>query len=226
MDTIAQRTRRQIVANSLVALAQGIPFFQAGDDLLRSKDMDNNSYNSGDWFNDIDFVFKPHQTGAQGFRLRATIKAIGRSCSRCLPMPPLYLKPTAANIDLARRVFQEFLTIRASSSLFRMSTLAEVQANLHFLNTGPKQTPGLIAMTLNGKAGKCGQYSQILVLFNAATDTINFQDNSLKGLRLQLHPAQVRSADAIVRQSSFNSVTGTAVVPGLTTAVFVSDDGR
>ncbi|HEY2466269.1 MAG TPA: pullulanase-type alpha-1,6-glucosidase, partial [Terracidiphilus sp.] len=54
-DSIATRARRQIMGMSLVTLGQGIPFFQGGDDLLRSKDMDQNSYNSGDWFNKIDW---------------------------------------------------------------------------------------------------------------------------------------------------------------------------
>jgi hypothetical protein len=30
---------------------QGIPFFHAGDEILRSKSLDRDSYNSGDWFN-------------------------------------------------------------------------------------------------------------------------------------------------------------------------------
>ena len=45
-DSIATRARRQIMGMSLVTLGEGIPFFQGGDDLLRSKDMDNNSYDS------------------------------------------------------------------------------------------------------------------------------------------------------------------------------------
>jgi pullulanase len=220
-DTIAQRTRRQIVANSLVALSQGIPFFQAGDDLLRSKDMDNNSYNSGDWFNAIDFTFQSANWGTG-------LPIASQNQSNWPIMHPLLanpgLKPAPANIDLSRKMFQEFLTIRASSPLFRMSTLAQVQANLHFLNTGPKQTPGLIVMTLDGKAGECGQYSQILVLFNAATTSVNFHDPTLQGLPLQLHPVQARSADPTVRQSTFDSATGTAIIPALTTAVFVSMD--
>jgi pullulanase len=222
-DTIAQRTRRQIVANSLIALAQGVPFFQAGDDLLRSKDMDNNSYNSGDWFNDIDFTFRTNNWGTG-------LPIASENQSNWPFMQPLLanaaLKPTPANIDLSRQVFQDFLSIRASSSLFRMSTLAQVQASLHFLNTGPHQIPGVIVMALNGAAGQCGQYSEVLVVFNATTAAVNFQDNSLKGLRLQLHPLQARSADATVRQATFNGSTGTAGVPALTTAVFVSNGGR
>ncbi len=37
------------MALALVALSQGIPFFHAGDDLLRSKSLDRDSYNSGGW---------------------------------------------------------------------------------------------------------------------------------------------------------------------------------
>ena len=48
---------------SLVTLGEGLPFFQAGDDLLRSKDMDQNSYNSGDWFNKIDWSGKTANWG-------------------------------------------------------------------------------------------------------------------------------------------------------------------
>ncbi len=215
-NTVAQRTRRQILANSLIALAQGIPFFPAGDDLLRSKDMDNNSYNSGDWFNAIDFTFQTNNWGV-GLPLAKDNQ------SNWPIMQPLLansaLKPSPANIDLARRVFQEFLLIRAGSKLFRLSTLAQVQSQLHFINTGPNQIPGVIVMTL-------GQHPELLVVFNATTSTVNFQHASLKGLKLQLHPIQGNSADTTVRQSSFNSITGTAAVPALTTAVFIANGGR
>jgi hypothetical protein len=40
---------------------------------------------------------------------------------------------------------------------------------------------------------------------------------------LYLHPVQQGPGDPIVAQSSFNATTGTAVVPALTTAVFVSE---
>ena len=36
--------------------SQGVPFFHAGSDLLRSKSLDRDSYNSGDWFNRIDWT--------------------------------------------------------------------------------------------------------------------------------------------------------------------------
>ena len=43
------------VALATTALAQGPSFWHAGTDLLRSKSLDRNSFNSGDWFNRIDW---------------------------------------------------------------------------------------------------------------------------------------------------------------------------
>jgi hypothetical protein len=37
-----------VLAQSLLVLAQGVPFIHAGDDLLRSKSLDRDSYNSGE----------------------------------------------------------------------------------------------------------------------------------------------------------------------------------
>ena len=34
---------------------QGVAYFHAGIDTLRSKSLDRNSYDSGDWFNRIDW---------------------------------------------------------------------------------------------------------------------------------------------------------------------------
>ena len=49
--TLADRIRMNNLGIDLVMLGQGVPFFHAGDELLRSKSLDRNSYNSGDWFN-------------------------------------------------------------------------------------------------------------------------------------------------------------------------------
>jgi len=56
--TMADRVRINNLGLALVALAQGIPFFHAGDDILRSKSFDKNSFNSGDWFNKLDWTYQ------------------------------------------------------------------------------------------------------------------------------------------------------------------------
>ena len=214
--TTAQRVRMHNLATSAVALGQGIPFFHAGDELLRSKSFDNDSYNSGDWFNAIDW------TGADnGF-------------GRGLPMQDkngsnwdLYrqllgdakLAVTAADRQRAADHLRDMLAVRASSTLFRMETAQQVQQGLTFLNTGPNQLPGVIVMKLSGKPGQGNPFKDIVVVFNATGQALNYKNAALAGLKLELHPALQKSSDAVVKQAKATS--GTLSVPALTTAVFV-----
>ena len=46
-ESIETRVRRCWLASALVALSQGVAFFHAGDEILRSKSLDRDSYNSG-----------------------------------------------------------------------------------------------------------------------------------------------------------------------------------
>jgi pullulanase len=219
-DDIHARERRQVLATSLIELGQGVPFFLGGDDLLRSKDMDNNSYDSGDWFNKLDFSYQSDNWGT-GLPIASQNQGNWPIMQPLLANPAL--TPQPSDIALSRDAFREFLEIRGTSGLFHMATLAEVQANLHFLNEGPSQTPGLIVMKLDANGGDYGRYQHIVVVFNATDAQVSFQDSSLVGLGLHLHPVQQHSSDPIVGQSSFSATTGTLVVPALTTAVFVTE---
>src|SRR6185436_11410308 len=58
-----ERIRMQSLGMSLHGFGQGIPFYHAGVDLLRSKSLDRNSYNSGDWFNRLDFTYSTNNWG-------------------------------------------------------------------------------------------------------------------------------------------------------------------
>jgi len=219
-DDVHARERRQVLAMSLVALGQGVPFFLAGDDLLRSKAMDGNSYNSGDWFNKLDFSYQSDNWGTG-------LPIASQNLGNWPIMQPLLanpaLTPRPADIAHARDAFREFLQIRGTSGLFHMHTLAEVQANLHFLNAGPSQTPGLIVMKLDANGGDFSRFQHIVVVFNATNAQVSFQNSTLVGLGLHLHPVQQHSSDPIIGHSSFNAQTGTFVVPALTTAIFVTE---
>lgn len=50
------RVRMNTLSLATVTLSQGPSFWHAGADLLRSKSLDRNSYDSGDWFNRIDWT--------------------------------------------------------------------------------------------------------------------------------------------------------------------------
>jgi pullulanase len=219
-DNITTRSRRQVLAMSVIALAEGVPFFQGGDDLLRSKDMDNNSYDSGDWFNKIDFSFQTDNWGTG-------LPIASQNQSQWPIMQPLLantaLNPTPQNIAATTSAFQDFMSIRYSSGLFRMQTFNEVQSNLTFLNTGQTQIPGLIVERLDDHGSDYGRFHHIVVFFNGSNTQVSFTDPSLQGMHLHLHPVQQSSSDATVKQARFNSQQGSATIPALSTVVFVSD---
>ncbi len=214
--TGAQRTRMQNLANSIILLGQGLPFSTSGDDLLRSKSFDTDSYNSGDWFNTIDWT---GQTNGFGRGLPMAEKNGGNWNLYRPILGNAALKPSPADIRRAADSYREFLRVRYSSELFRMGTAAQVQQGLTFLNTGPKQLPGVIAMKLSGAVSPGNPYRNIVVVFNGSGKAVTVADATLAGLNLGLHPALAASTDAVVKTSKYagNGVT----VPGLTTAVFV-----
>ena len=57
------RARVQILGAAINAFSQGVTYFHAGIDTLRSKSMDRNSYNSGDWFNRLDWTYSDNYFG-------------------------------------------------------------------------------------------------------------------------------------------------------------------
>lgn len=221
--TAADLVRIQNLGNSLVLLSQGVPFVHAGDDLLRSKSMDRNSYNSGDWFNRLDFTYQANNFGVG-------LPPAGDNEDNWPVMQPILgnpaLKPSPADIMNAMSHFREFLQIRKSSPLFRLQTAQDVQDRLTFLNTGADQTPGLIVMTLSDQVDGDdldSEHELIVVLFNAHVDEQTFTDETLQGLGLglELHPVLANSADPVVQASAFDSSSGTFTIPGRTAAVFV-----
>jgi len=217
-ESIADRTRRQTLALSIVALAQGIPFFTEADELLRSKDMDADSFNSGDWFNRIDWRGEVSNWGT-GLPPARQNQAQWKIEQPLLQDPAL--KPRPGNMHLAEAVFAEFLRIRSSTPLFRMRSAQQIASSLHFINTGANGIPGLISYLLESKGDTGGPYRQVLVVINATTKQQAATDRSLIGHRFVLHPEQQHSADPATRTATFDSRSGSARVPPLTTAVFV-----
>ena len=94
VDTsMADRVRVQNVGLSTVLLGQGVPFMHAGSDLLRSKSFDRDSYNSGDWFNRLDFTYQANNYGVG-------LPVAGKNQDNWVIM-----QPRLANPDLKLRVY-------------------------------------------------------------------------------------------------------------------------
>ena len=206
---MADRVRMNTVALSTVALAQSPAFWHAGTDLLRSKSLDRNSYNSGDWFNRIDWS-ATESTWGSGLPPREDNESKWGFMRPLLADPAL--EPSPADIRAARDRAAELLRIRFSSPLFRLGSAREIQRRVSFPTGGPDQTPGVIVMAIEGR-------DDIVVVFNA-TPGPTTQTIPVRG-RYALHPVQARGGDPVVRTSSYRS-DGSFTVPGRTTAVFVA----
>jgi pullulanase-type alpha-1,6-glucosidase len=216
--TAQERTRVDNLGVSLVLLSQGIPFFHAGDDLLRSKSLDGNSYNSGDWYNKLDLTYQSNNwaVGLPDFR-RDQYDLMRRLFAE----PNLAVSPD--DIQFAHDHFLEMLQIRKSSPLFRLQTAGQVIERLSFLGTPETRLPGVIVMALDDTLGGDldPNFEKIVVVFNALPETAVFADESLVGLPLKLHPLQAKSVDRVLADASFDSVAGELSVPGRSAAVFV-----
>jgi pullulanase-type alpha-1,6-glucosidase len=218
--SLDDRVRMQNMGLSIVALSQGVPFFQAGSDMLRSKSLDRNSYNSGDWFNRLDFSYETNYWGAG-------LPPAEDNQNNWPLMQPLLarteLAPGREQILRTVEHFQEMLQIRQSSPLFRLQTAEQVSGRLEFYNTGPFQIPGLIVMSLSdiGSENLDPNYGLIVVLFNANNTDQQFTEELFTDLPLSLHPVQLASSDSLLPTAVFDSATATFTVPGRTTAVFV-----
>ena len=132
----ADRVRMHRLGLSIVALSQGVPFFMAGDEILRSKSADRNSYNSGDWFNRIDWTLKSNNWGV------GLPPAQGNQDDWSIIGPALAdpnLKPTAKDIEGTYRHMLEMLVIRKTSKLFRLRTADEIKKAVSFYNVGARR---------------------------------------------------------------------------------------
>ena len=217
----AERARVQILAAALNAFSQGIAYFHAGMELLRSKSMDRNSFNSGDWFNRIDW------TGQDNYFGIGLPPAKQNAASWPLMRPRLAdasLKPKPADIAWTREAFKDLLRIRASSTLFRLRTADDVAARLHFYNTGPDQVPQVMAGHLDGRGYQGAGFGEILYLVNVDTEPHTLQLDAERGKHYVLHPVH-RAPGAADRRaaelSRYEAGTGRFTVPARTAVVFV-----
>jgi pullulanase-type alpha-1,6-glucosidase len=217
--SLTDRVRIQNIGLSTVLLGQGVPFTHAGSDLLRSKSLDRDSYNSGDWFNKLDFNYQTNNFGVG-------LPVANRNQGDWSIMQPLLadpsLKPAPEDIAFSTALYQELLEMRYSSPLFRLETFDQIQDRVMFHNTGPDQLPGLIVMSLSDLVAPDldRAHELFVVLVNANDEAQSITLPELAGEELALHLVQVESVDEVVRTASFDSESGTFTVPARTTAVF------
>ena len=216
------RIRVHLLSNAFINFGQGVPFYQMGSDILRSKSMDRNSFDSGDWYNAVDFTFDRH-LWAQGLPPGWDNEERWDEMREIMTNPNINVE--REHMELANQLFREQLEIRYSSPLFRLDDADDIQDRLTFHNTGPDQQPGIIAISLSD--GSChgapldDNYDGIVILFNADNEKQTFDSNFEN---LQLHPIQQQSTDDIIRTAEHYGSRFT--IPAQSAAVFVQPMGE
>jgi len=217
----ADRARVQVLALALNAFSQGVAYFHAGSEVLRSKSLDRNSFDSGDWFNRLDW------TGTDNHFGTGLPRAADNRADWPLMRPLLVdggIKPAPAQIAFARDAFADLLRIRASSTLFRLRSAHDVGQRLRFPNTGPGQNPVVIAGHLDGAGYPGAGFAQVLYLVNVSPAAQALVLPTERGKPYVLHPVQ-RAADAADprprEQARHDAATGRFLVPARTAVVYV-----
>ena len=216
------RARVQILGAATVAFAQGISYYHAGMDTLRSKSLDRNSYNSGDWFNRLDWTYTDNN-------FAVGLPNEGDGATRALMKPFLAntaIKPTGADIAWTRDAFRDLLKIRASTTLLRLRTAADIKSRLRFYNLGSAQVPTVLVGHLNGtqpSAYAGAGFKELVYFLNVDKVPQTLTVDALKSKSLVLHPVHTaaNAADKRAATATYAAGTGAFTIPARTAVVFV-----
>ena len=203
----ADRARMQVLAMATAALSQGPALSQAGTDLLRSKSLDRNSYDSGDWFNAIHWDCRAGNGFGRGLPPAADNEAKWPYAKPLLSSVPV---PGCRDIDGASAAYRDLLRIRTAEPAFHLGSAAEVQKELSFPLSGTDETPGVVTLRLG----------DLVIVMNATPERQKQTVGELAGTGYGLHPVQEKGADDVVRTSAYEKESGTFTVPARTVAVF------
>ncbi|WP_328746759.1 pullulanase-type alpha-1,6-glucosidase [Streptomyces sp. NBC_00285] len=201
------RARMQVLVMATAALSQGPALSQAGTDLLRSKSLDRNSFDSGDWFNAVHWNCEDGNGYGRGLPMAAD------NATKWPYAKPLLgsVKVGCRQIEGASGAYRDLLRIRTTEKAFSLATADRVQSQLSFPLSGKDETPGVITMELG----------DLVVVFNATPNARTQRVDALAGRTYRLHPVQTAGADPTVKGASYEKKSGTFAVPGRTVAVFL-----
>jgi len=214
-----ERIRVHMLSQAMINFGQGVPFYQMGTDILRSKSMDRNSYDSGDWYNTVDFTLESNNWGI-GLPPGWDNDNLWDGQEEFLTNPNIQVRKE--HMELAHQLFREQLEVRYSSPLFRLQNAEEINQRVAYHNTGPDQVPGIIAVSYSD--GTCAgeeldsNLDGVLIIFNSSLEE---QSIELPFTDMTLHSIQKNGTDELAKESRVEN--GTFTVPGLTAAVFVKE---
>ncbi|WIM08641.1 DUF3372 domain-containing protein [Trueperella bernardiae] len=223
-STMDTRVRMNTVSLATVTFGQSPSFWHAGTDLLRSKSMDRNSYNSGDYFNAIDWTGQKHNFG------------VGLPPARDNDVQWNAMKPfleNTANVaspqELAKAHAQalELLRLRHAHPLLTLGSAELVKEKVTFPGAGKDQQAGLILMRVDDTVGADVDPDSdgLLVAINASPVELSQGIDEMKGLTLSLSPVLTdgQDDDPVLQGTTWDSETGTVTIPARSAVVLVQE---
>jgi len=215
-----ERARAQTLGIAFTAFSQGVAYYHAGIEILRSKSLDKNSFDSGDAFNRLDWRYRDNGFG----RGLPPEKDNGRDWAWMRPvLADSGIAPTPEDIRWTRDVAFDLMRIRASSTLFRMRSAADIRQRLSFRNTGPTQNPLVIVAHLDGEGYPGAGFREVLYAINVSPRAQTLTLPEEVGKRYVLHPIQgsPQSADERPQRARYDARDGRFEIPPRTAVVFV-----
>jgi pullulanase-type alpha-1,6-glucosidase len=220
---MTDRVRMNTLSLATVTLSQSVSFWHAGTELLRSKSLDRNSYNSGDWFNRIDWTGQESTFGS-GLPMQADNGEKWPIMAPLLANPAL--KPAASDIGSAEAAALDMLRVRSEVDLLRLGSADLIERKVSFPNGGVDADPGVIVMVIDDLLGENvdPELEGALVVFNASPEATAQTVADLAGRGFALTPALANGADPVVKTTTWDAATGTVTVPARSVAVLVDTE--
>ncbi|WP_284252483.1 pullulanase-type alpha-1,6-glucosidase [Litorihabitans aurantiacus] len=221
---MADRVRMNTLSLATVALSQSPSFWHAGTELLRSKSLDRDSYNSGDWFNRIDWTGQESTFGS-GLPGAWANEEKWDDMRSLLADPSL--RPAPADIAASKEQALQLLRVRGEVDLLRLGSGELIREKVSFPGSGPDAAPGTVVMLVDDTVGASVSETldSALVVFNASPETVTFPLAELAGRSYALTPAQAEGADAVVRATTWDAASGALTVPARSYVVLVEEAG-
>lgn len=205
------RTRIQAISLATVMFGQGIPFTHQGVELLRSKSMERDSYDSADWYNKVDYTLTDNNWN-KGLPRADKDQDNWALIEQVIANDNTQARPD----DMAHMVeyYKELTRLRKNYPLLTLGTGDEVNRRVDFHNTGKAQLPGLIVMSIDNGAGvsdKDTRLDGLMVAINASNKDHSL-DVGVKGLTVSTQHSTDLSKNASVNGSTLTVPSWSAVV--------------
>ena len=126
-------------------------------------------------------------------------------------------------------MFRDLLRIRASSTLFRLTSATDIKKRLRFYNTGAKQNPVVMVGHLDGVGLGGANFNELMYFINVDKTSQTITLPTEQGKPYVLHPVHLSKEAADKRPAeiaAYDSASGGFTIPARTALVYVVNSGE